>query len=139
MALKDITGKDIQRSRSFRDIDIAFARNPLTDSLNVQKNDNAIKQSIRNLILTSPGEKLFQPDVGSQTVSLLFEQMDPFTAEVLRDEIINTVDQYEPRVLLENVLVKPLASNNKFNVEISYRIVGLPIVETISFVLKRPE
>ena len=139
MALKDIRSKDVKRSRSFQDIDVSFARNPVTDGLSTVKNENAIKQAVKNLIMTSPGEKLFEPNLGSQVISLLFEPLDPFTAEVIREEIINTINQYEPRVELENVTVKPLPANNKFNVVITFRIVGLPAVQTISFVLKRTE
>ena len=111
----------------------------MTGDINILKDENAIKSAVKNILLTKPGEKLFEPNLGSQVINLLFEPLDPFTAEVIRDEIINTINQYEPRVELENVTVKPLPANNKFNVVITFRIVGLPAVQTISFVLKRPE
>ena len=57
----------------------------------------------------------------------------------IRDEIINTINQYEPRVQLVNVQATPVFAGNKLNVYVEYRIVGLPIVETIEFVLQRPE
>ena len=103
------------------------------------KNDNSIKQSIKNLILTTPGEKPFQPLVGSRVNSLLFEPLDGFTVDALETEIINTINQYEPRVTLSQVIVTPLYESNKLNVSIEYQVVGLPIVETIEFVLQRPE
>tara|TARA_Y100000004_G_scaffold40738_1_gene44126 strand:+ start:4070 stop:4489 length:420 start_codon:yes stop_codon:yes gene_type:complete len=139
MALKTIGGSNYKKSRSFTDISVNFAKNPFTDDLSVVKNDNSIKQSIKNLILTTPGEKPFQPLVGSRVNSLLFEPLDGFTVDALEAEIINTINQYEPRVSLTEVIVTPIYEGNKLNVSIEYQVVGLPIVETIEFVLQRPE
>ena len=102
-------------------------------------NDNAIKQSIRNLILTVPGEKPFQPSIGSRISELLFEPLDNFTSDAVRQEVINTIQQYEPRVNLTSVVINTRFSENAFDVVIEYKIVGLPTVDTIEFVLKRPE
>tara|TARA_B100000287_G_scaffold381060_1_gene385173 strand:+ start:1219 stop:1638 length:420 start_codon:yes stop_codon:yes gene_type:complete len=139
MALKQIGRKELKTSRAFKDIAIAFGRNPFTDDANVVKNENAIKQSIRNLILTVPGEKPFQPLVGSAVNELLFEPIDPFTVDSLRDEILNTITQHEPRVGVDTVDIQPQYDNNDINVTVIYRIIGQPIVEEISFVLQRPE
>jgi len=139
MALKNVDGKDFKRSRSFTDLLISMQRNPFTYDVYTVKNDNAIKQSVKNLVLTTPGEKPFQPLVGSRVSQMLFEPLDAFTADTIKDEIINTINQYEPRVQLTSVDVTPIYEGNKLNVTIEYRIVGLPIVETISFVLQRPE
>lgn len=139
MALKSITGKQFKKSRTFLDLNVALTRNPFTDDVSTVKNDNAIKQSVKNLVLTTPGEKPFQPLIGSRVNNLLFEPLDAFTADAIRDEIINTINQYEPRVELTEVSVEPIYEGNKFSIEVEYRIVGLPVVETISFVLQRPE
>ena len=66
MALKEIDGSDFKRSRNFDDLNIALPLNPFTKDTYTVKNENAIKQSIKNLVLTVPGEKPFQPLVGSQ-------------------------------------------------------------------------
>jgi len=139
MALKELGGKDFKKSRSFSDILISMQRNPFTDDTSVVKNDNAIKQAVKNLILTQPGEKPFQPLVGSKVYNLLFEPLDAFTADSIKDEIINTINQYEPRVKLTEVVVTPIYEGNKLNVSVEYQVVGLPIVETIEFILQRPE
>ena len=89
--------------------------------------------------MTAPGEKPFQPLVGSSVTDLLFEPLDAFTVDTLTDEIKQTINQYEPRVSLTNVEVTPIEESNKLNVSIEYQVVGLPIVETIEFVLQRPE
>lgn len=139
MSLKTIGAKEQKRSKAFRDIAMAFGKNPFTDDTNIVKNDNSIKQAVRNLILTSPGEKPFQPLCGSAVNDLLFEPLDPFTSDTLRDEIINTINQYESRVRLENVWITPIHDRNQLNITIEYQIVGQPITESFSFVLQRPE
>tara|TARA_B100000927_G_C16277410_1_gene394086 strand:+ start:244 stop:663 length:420 start_codon:yes stop_codon:yes gene_type:complete len=139
MALKKIGGKDLKRSRSFKDFSVNFAKNPFTDDLSIVNNDNSIKQAVKNIILTAPGEKPFQPLVGSRVSQLLFEPLDAFTADTIAEEITTTIKQYEPRVRLTNVDVTPIFEGSKLNVSIEYKIVGLPIVETIEFVLQRPE
>lgn len=139
MALKSITGKDQRTSRAFKDIAMAFGKNPFTDDTNVVKNDVSIKQSIKNLVLTTPGEKPFQPLVGSRVNDLLFEPLDPFTADSLQEEIINTINQFESRVRLEDVQVQPIHNRNMLNITIVYQVVGQPITESFSFVLQRPE
>ena len=70
--------------------------------------------------------------------TLLFEPLDDFTAETIQDEIINTINGNEDRVSLESVICEVDEERNGFEVEIRYRIVGIPLVEQISFVLQRP-
>ncbi len=139
MALKEVKGKDTSVSRSFKDIGISFSRNRFTDDASSVKNDNAIKQSIKNLVLTSPGEKPFNFDIGSRVNELLFEPLDPFTCDAIREEIINTISQYEPRVELTDVATVIFEQGNKLAVTVEYSIVGQPIIESINFVLQRPE
>ena len=139
MALKKIGSSNLKQSRSFKDFSVNFSRNPFTDDLSIVHNDNSIKQAVKNLILTSPGEKPFQPLVGSSVNRLLFEPLDAFTADAVAEEIRTTINQYEPRVSLTKVDVTPIFEGNKLNVSLEYRIVGLPVVETIEFVLQRPE
>ena len=89
--------------------------------------------------MTAPGEKPFQPLVGSNISQLLFEPMDDFTADAVKEEVINTINRFEPRVRLANCIVRPDFDRNSFNVTVEYKIVGVPIVETVEFVLQRPE
>ena len=139
MALKSVGAKDQRTSRAFKDIAMAFGKNPFTDDINAVKNDNSIKSAIKNLVLTTPGEKPFQPLVGSRVNDLLFEPLDPFTADSLQEEIINTINQYEPRVRLQEVQVQPVHGRNLLNITIVYQVVGQPVTESFSFVLQRPE
>ena len=139
MALKELNPKDISVSRSFKDVSIGMGMNRFTNDMGVVKNDNAIKQAIKNLVLTTNGERPFQMDKGCRVNAMLFEQLDAFTCDAVEGEIINTIEQYEPRVQLTGVKTVPIYECNKIAVTVQYRIIGQPIVETINFVLQRPE
>ena len=116
----------VQRvSKPFKDISATFQTNPLNSDLIALKNENAISRSIRNLILTVPGDKPFQPDLGSEVYESLFETLDQITASSVQQQIENTIIKYEPRVDLRNVTVTANIPNNAFDVIINYEIIGI--------------
>ena len=116
----------VQRvSKPFIDISATFQTNPLNSDLIALKNENAISRSIRNLILTQPGDKPFQPDLGSEVYESLFETLDQITASSVQQQIENTIIKYEPRVDLRDVTVTANIPNNAFDVLINYEIIGI--------------
>ena len=126
-----------RRSQGFLDLSASFQNNPLSNDLIGLKNENAIARSVRNLILTTQGERPFQPVLGSNVNNLLFDNMDKLTAAALKDEIRNTIENYEPRVEIEEIIVDPNYDNNEFNVTIQYYIIGIDVPEQeLSFVLE---
>ena len=139
MAIKPITSKNLKVSRNFKDLANSFLRNPITKDLTVLKDQQAVKQAMKNLVLTSPGEKLFQPDVGSKVFQLLFEPLDPFTVDTLRDEITDTLRNYEPRIEVISVEISAEDDYHQLRVDVEYRIVGQPLVQTIDFILQRSQ
>lgn len=125
-------------SRSFKDISFNFGMNPITKDVVVLKNEEAIKQSVKNLVLTKLGERLFNPNIGTDTTSYLFELNSTFSAGSLIEEIENVLTTYEPRITLKNITVDVEDDLNEFSVIIEYFIVGLPpIVQTVDFILVR--
>tara|TARA_B100001063_G_scaffold147228_1_gene137487 strand:+ start:267 stop:668 length:402 start_codon:yes stop_codon:yes gene_type:complete len=123
-------------SKAFRDISATFQINPLNDDLIALKNENAIARSVRNLILTIPGDKPFQPEIGSRITEMLFENMDTITSNLIRSEIQNTLNNFEPRISLKEVTVEPNFDDNEYNVTINYLIVGIDVdVQQLSFAL----
>ena len=128
----------VQRvSKSFKDISATFQINPLNRDLIQLKNTNAIARSIRNLIMTVPGERPFNPVLGSNVTSLLFETLDNLTASTIKSEIINTIENFEPRVKLNEVIVKANAEDNQFDVQIQYYIIGIDVpLQQLSFALE---
>ena len=116
----------VQRvSKPFKDISATFQTNPLNNDLIGLKNENAISRAIRNLILTVPGDRPFQPDLGSDVYKSLFETLDQITASTIQQQIENTIIKYEPRVELNDVIVKANIDNNSFDVVINYIIIGI--------------
>ena len=83
-------------SRGFKDLALSFNANPSTKDFGAVKNERAISQSVRNLLLTMFGERPFQPQIGSRVRKLLFEQWDVFAADSIRTEIFNTMERLEP-------------------------------------------
>ena len=114
-------------SKRFKDLSMSFKYNPLSGDLIALKNENAIARAVRNIVLTSPGEKLFDPDFGSSVSEILFENVDDITAVSIRDEIRSSLSNYEPRVELIDVIVDPNFDENQFDVLITYRIIGVDI------------
>ena len=125
-------------SRGFRDISMSFEVNPITDDIIGVKNDTAISRSIRNLVLTTPGERFFNEDLGSGVSEILFDNVDDISAAVIRDEIEQTINRFEPRVELEDVKVKGDPDNNEFNVTITYNIIGIDALpQQLNFALQQ--
>ena len=124
-------------SKGFKDISMSFEVNPITNDLIGVKNDTAIARSIRNLVFTTPGERFFNPNLGSGVSELLFDNIDDISAAAIRDEIEETIIKYEPRVRLEDVKVKADYDNHEFNVTISYDIIGIEALpQQLNFALQ---
>jgi phage baseplate assembly protein W len=124
-------------SQGFRDISMTFQNNPLNSDLIVLKNESAIARSIRNIVFTLPGEKFFNENFGSRVSRSLFENVDQISASIIKDEIENSINNFEPRVSLIDVQTIPDYDNNGFNVNIVYRVVGADIpAQQLEFVLQ---
>lgn len=125
-------------SRSFKDISVTFDKNFVTDDLMVTKNFNAIKQSVQNLIVTVPGERFFNPNIGSRITDLLFEPLDFINASLVKSEIEYTIKAFEPRVRLTDVIVDENYDDNGYDVTIEFEVIGLPEkTETLTLFLER--
>lgn len=124
-------------SKSFKDLSMSFQVNPINYDLIALKNETAIARSIRNLVLTYPGERFFNENLGSKVSRSLFDNIDQISASVIKDEIENTINNYEPRVDLIDVVVDPDYDNNNFNVTVNYYIIGIDALpQQLSFALQ---
>ena len=124
-------------SQSFKDISMTFQSNPLNDDLIAIKNENAIARSLRNIVFTTPGEKFFNESFGSRITESLFENIDDITATVIVDEIRESINNYEPRVEVDDVKAFPDYENNSFDVIITYDVIGSEIpTQELQFVLQ---
>ena len=124
-------------SRGFKDISMSFKVNPISNDIIGVKNNTAIARSIRNLVLTTPGERFFNENLGSRVSEVLFDNMDEISASSIRDEIEETIIRYEPRVNLKDVKVKPNYDNHEFDVTIIYDVIGIAALpQQLNFALQ---
>ena len=123
---------------SFKDLNITFKKHPVTNDVVVSKDASAIKQAIVNLLMTNKGERLMNPNYGSDIRRYLFEPLDYGTANQITGNIKSTIDTFEPRISVLNLRALPNMDDNGFDVEMTYEIRGTddPPV-TVDFFLAR--
>lgn len=124
--------------QTFKDLSVTFKKHPVTDDLVTVKDKAAIVQAITALLLTRKGERPFQPQLGCGIQNVLFEPLDYASSGLIRSEIAEVLSKYEPRILVENIIVRPDEMNNGYEVELFYRIVGRDDVPvSVEFFLER--
>ena len=111
-------------SRAFKDINLSFNAHPVTKDITVLKNENAIKRSVRNIVNTIPRERFFNPELGSDVRSSLFNFVDYGTSSVIQKQIQIAIENFEPRVDNLQVNVFPRPDSNEFEVNVLFDIVG---------------
>ena len=123
---------------SYRDINITFKKHPVTNDVVVSRDASAIKQSIVNLLLTNKGERLMNPEYGSDIRRFLFEPLDYGTSALVKQNIVTTIGRFEPRISVQEIVSRPDFENNGFEITMTYSIVGTsnPPV-TVDFFLSR--
>ena len=124
-------------SRGFKDLAISLNSNPSTGDFGVVRNENAIKQSVRNLICTMYGERPFQDEIGSRVRELLFEPWDPFSVDSMKGEIYNCLQRLEPRIEVTSIDLRDDSDINSIQVAIEYTIVGQEVQQSVDFLLER--
>lgn len=127
----------ISISRSFKDISLSFSRHPVTNDILILKNEDAIKRSVLNLVQTQLGERFFNDLLGTSVNSSLFELATQEIEIILKREIETVLNNFEPRIRLNNIEVEVIDDYNELNVKIVYDIVGLPLPQqNIEFILQ---
>lgn len=124
-------------SRSFKDISLSFSRHPVTNDVLVLKNEDAIKKSVINLIRTRIGERFFNNLLGTSVDNSLFEINETEVSIILDEEIRTVLNNFEPRIVVRDVVVESIDDSNELNIKITYDIVGLPFPpQNIEFLLQ---
>ena len=113
-------------SRAFKDINLSFKRHPVTNDVVTIRDEDAIKRSVKNIIFTILGEKPFEPNFGSVINNSLFELDTSWNQVRITDEIIQSLNSYEPRIDNIIVTVQIYADSNELNCTVLYDIVGIP-------------
>ena len=118
---------DIARNvRQYRDLDLFFSRKNGTNDITKITDIEAVKRSVRNLILTNFYEKPFHPEIGSGIRDMLFENMTPITAVVLARKVEDVIENFEPRVRLISVRSLPNLDRNEYEVTIEFFVINTP-------------
>lgn len=120
------TNASSRSTRLYKDIALSFERNAATKDVIVKKDVDAVKQSVRNLILTNHYERPFQPEIGSGISNLLFEPLDPITANSITRVIGEVITNFEPRAQLISVDAQPDYNGNSYEVTINFRVINVP-------------
>ena len=127
----------VQISRAFKDISLSFSRHPVTNDLVVLKNEDAIKRSVVNLCRTKLNERFFNELLGTRIENSLFDLNNDDIASVLETEIETLLENYEPRITLNDVSVRAQQDTNDLYIRIGYLITGLPFPpQNIEFLLQ---
>ena len=114
-------------SRTFKDISLSFKRHPVTNDIISLKNEDAIKRSVQNIVLTMVGEKAFVPYFGTNVNDSLFNLNTSVEAVGLKEQITTAINNFEPRVDNLNITVTIDADSNDMYATIEYDIIGLPV------------
>ena len=121
----------------YADLDLTFARNPVTGDVSMSFNEQSVIRAVRNLILTNYNERLFQPDLGSNVDAYLFEPASAITAISLEAEIKTAIKNFEPRVQLISVQVIAIEEKNIFYVELQFFIGNNTSPTSVNLLLER--
>ena len=125
------------RNHIYSDLDLTFLRQPGTGDVSMKYDEQAVIRSVRNLISTNRYERLFQPEIGSTLNQLLFEPVSPLTANLIEDEIVRMIKNYEPRATISQVIVSARPDDNSFSVSLYVLIGNLTTPTAINLILTR--
>jgi phage baseplate assembly protein W len=121
----------------YADLDLKFTRVPGTGDVSMSYDEQSVIRSVKNLLLTRPYERRFYPTVGSQIDNLLFEPITPLTANLIRDEVTRTINNWEPRVTIASLDIVPYPDQNGYNISLFLYIGNNTQPTGVNLILKR--
>ncbi len=127
----------VSKTKIYSDLFTNFDQHPITDDVAVKTNEEAIKQSIRNLIQTNKGERLYQPNIGGDIKRLLFENNTPQTLILMREVIGEAIKTYEPRANVIDLVISPNEEQNAIAVSITFNVINRQEPVSLNVILDR--
>ena len=115
-----------RNSRRFKDLDLFFQKKPEGNDVNRVTDVQAVKRSVRNLILMNHYEKPFHPEIGCGVREILFELMTPISAHLLTRKVEDVITEYEPRAQLVGVKSTPDIDRNAYELTIEFYVLNAP-------------
>jgi hypothetical protein len=124
-------------TKKYSDFDMNFIPHPTSGDISVLRDADAVKQSLKNLILTNFYERPFQPKLASNVTNLLFEPINPMSQMNIQVAIQDVVRSFEPRVELVDVIVEVAPDENGYNVRIIFAVNAISEIQEVDFFLQR--
>ena len=131
------TNKSKKSVRTFKDLDLDFTRNIVTNDVVKIEDVNAVKRSVRNLIQTNHFERPFHPELGCGIRELLFENFTPLTGIFIRRKVEEVITNYEPRARLSQVTVNEQPDRNAIGVTVYFYVMNMPEPVSVTTLLQR--
>ena len=125
------------RKRGWKDLDLSLTLHPIRKDIMPLKDDNAIKNAVRNLLVSNFYERPFSKDKGANLRALLFEPADAITKIALRENITRTINKYEPRVLIRQIDIRDVADANSYKITVNFKIKEYDTNDTVEIILRR--
>ena len=121
----------------YSDLDMMFTRQPVTNDVALSYDEQAVIRSVKQLLLTEYNERPFQPLLGSNLSALLFENVDYLNEGAIRDEIQVTLENYEPRAIVQSIDVQALPDQNSYFIKLTIYIGNNTAPTDINLILER--
>ena len=124
-------------SKLYSDIDFTFTKKPVTGDVALSYDEQAVIRSVRNILSTRHYERPFNPDLGSNLDTLLFEMVSPLTSIAIENEIRLTIENYEPRATVKSVVVNAKPDQNAYDVTLTIYLENATLPTTVTLLLER--
>ena len=134
---ENLSNNSKRATRIYKDLDLDFGRNTVTNDVNKLTDVEAVKRSVRNLINTNHFERPFHPEIGGNVRALLFENMTPLTALNLQRKIEEVLSNFEPRAKITQIIADPDIDRNGYRLEIKFYVIGIQNPITVETFLER--
>ena len=131
------TNKSKRSIRTFKDLDLDFNRNPVTNDITKIEDVDAVKRSVKNLVQTNFYERPFHPEIGCGVRELLFEPFTPITGIFLKRKIEEVITNFEPRAVLNDISIDQDDDRNRLEVRIYFYVRGVPEPVVVTTFLQR--
>ena len=134
---ENLSNNSKRATRIYKDLDLDFGRNTVTNDVNKLTDVEAVKRSVRNLINTNHFERPFHPEIGGNVRALLFENITPLTSLNLQRKVEEVLNNFEPRAKITQILADPDIDRNGYKLTIKFYVIGIQNPITVETFLER--
>lgn len=127
----------VSRKKGHSDLDLSLKLHPIRKDLNVLKDDNAIKNAVKNLLISNAFERPFQPELGANLRGLLFEPADAITKIAIKQNILDVINNHEPRVKTLSIGINDLSDQNAYRITVRFLIKEYDTQDSVEILLRR--